>query len=74
MLVLTRKPQEQIIIQDHIKLTITAIQGNRVQIGIEAPADVKVLRGELVGQLPARKPKRNPNDTVLLLKKKTEMD
>jgi carbon storage regulator len=74
MLVLTRKAQEQIIIQDHIKLTITAIQGNRVQIGIEAPPEVKVLRGELVGQLPEQKPKRKPNDTVLFLKKKTVME
>ncbi|MFZ2738455.1 MAG: carbon storage regulator, partial [Burkholderiaceae bacterium] len=33
-----------------IKITVTAINGNQVRIGISAPKEVKVLRQELVGR------------------------
>ncbi len=47
MLVLTRKMNEQILIGDDIKITLVRVRGNTVRIGIEAPRDVRVLRGEL---------------------------
>ncbi|WP_286177354.1 carbon storage regulator [Stieleria mannarensis] len=47
MLVLSRKENEWIQIGDEIVLTITAIKGNRVSVGIEAPDDVAIRRGEL---------------------------
>ncbi len=47
MLVLSRKENEQLMIGDNIVLTITRISGNRVAIGIDAPRDVRVVRGEL---------------------------
>ncbi len=47
MLVLSRKEGEQLLIGDDIVLTINRINGNRVAIGIEAPRDVRILRGEL---------------------------
>lgn len=47
MLVLTRKTQEQIYIGDNIKISILKLKGNTVRIGIEAPRDIRVLRGEL---------------------------
>ena len=47
MLVLSRKPDEFLMIGD-IKLTICKISGNRVAVGIEAPVDVPVVRGELI--------------------------
>ena len=47
MLVLTRKRQEQIRIGDNITVSILKIKGNTVRIGIEAPRDVRVVRGEL---------------------------
>jgi carbon storage regulator CsrA len=47
MLVLTRKTQEQIHIGDNITISILKLRGNTVRIGIEAPRDVRVLRGEL---------------------------
>jgi carbon storage regulator len=47
MLVLSRKESEQLLIGDNIVLTINRISGNRVAIGIEAPRDVRVIRGEL---------------------------
>lgn len=53
MLVLTRKPQEKIQIGDNITITLVKVQGGRIRIGIEAPADVPVLRAELKAQLEA---------------------
>jgi carbon storage regulator len=47
MLVLSRKEGEQLVIGDNIVLTINRISGNRVAIGIDAPRDVRIVRGEL---------------------------
>lgn len=47
MLVLTRKIDEQILIGDDIKITLVRVKGNTVRIGIEAPKNIRVLRGEL---------------------------
>jgi carbon storage regulator len=47
MLVLSRKVGERIKIAADIVVVVTAIQGDRIKIGIEAPKSVRVLRGEL---------------------------
>jgi carbon storage regulator CsrA len=47
MLVLTRKQNQEILIGDNVKITVLKIKGNTVRLGIEAPRDVNVLRGEL---------------------------
>lgn len=47
MLVLSRKIGEKLMIGDDVVLTINRISGNRVAIGIEAPRDVRIVRGEL---------------------------
>jgi len=47
MLVLTRKLQEKIHIGDNITLTIVKVKGNTVRLGIEAPREVRIVRGEL---------------------------
>ncbi len=47
MLVLSRKEGEKLLIGDNITLVVSKIAGNRVTLGIEAPADVKIFRGEL---------------------------
>jgi len=47
MLVLSRKEGEKIVIGDGVVLTINRIAGNRVAIGIEAPREVRIARGEL---------------------------
>lgn len=47
MLVLCRKPQQQIRIGENIVITVLQIKGQTVRIGIEAPRDVHVLRTEL---------------------------
>ncbi len=47
MLVLTRKPGESIRIGNNIILTVVSLKSNQVRIGIQAPADVRILRQEL---------------------------
>jgi carbon storage regulator len=47
MLVLSRRPGEEILIGDNVKLIVNRISGGRVKIGIAAPENVRVMRGEL---------------------------
>ena len=47
MLVLTRHPGEEIIINDSIRLTVVAVRGERVRIGVSAPPTVLVNRKEV---------------------------
>jgi carbon storage regulator len=54
MLVLSRKAGESIIVGDNIRVTISRIEGNTVQIGIDAPRDVKVLRHEVADRMAAQ--------------------
>ena len=47
MLVLSRKISESIQIGNDIEIVVTQIAGGKVKLGIQAPADVRILRGEL---------------------------
>ena len=47
MLVLSRKTGEEIVIGDNIRLVVNRISGNRVTIGIAAPDNIHIVRGEL---------------------------
>jgi carbon storage regulator len=47
MLVLSRRESERIRLGDSIVVTVVRLSGDRVRLGIEAPADVVVLRDEL---------------------------
>jgi carbon storage regulator len=47
MLVLSRREGEKIRLGDSIVVTVVKVAGDRVRLGIEAPSDVLVLRGEL---------------------------
>ncbi len=47
MLVLSRKVGEKIRIRDNIFVTVVRVKGGGVQLGIEAPKDVKIVRDEL---------------------------
>jgi carbon storage regulator len=48
MLVLTRKSNENIVINDEIIIKVVEIKGNRVLLGIEAPEHVEIIREELL--------------------------
>jgi carbon storage regulator len=52
MLVLSRKESQRIRLGDSIVVTIVKISGDKVRVGIEAPADVLVLRDELEARTP----------------------
>jgi len=49
MLVVSRKPGESIVIADSIIVTVVAVQGNRVRVGVEAPGHVRIQREEIAG-------------------------
>jgi carbon storage regulator len=47
MLILTRRPNESLKIGDDVTITILALKGNHVRIGIEAPKTIAVHRNEV---------------------------
>ena len=53
MLVLTRKYQEKIRIGNDITITVLRTKGKAVRLGIEAPSNVPVIRGELKFEEPS---------------------
>lgn len=48
MLVISRKINEKIKIGDNIEIFIISIDKNQVKLGIEAPKQISILRGELI--------------------------
>jgi carbon storage regulator len=53
MLVLARKLNETIVIDDRITVTVLEVRGNRIRLGIEAPQEISVMREELIDTKPA---------------------
>ncbi len=51
MLVLTRRLNEVIQLGDDIRITVVAIDSDRVRIGIDAPRDLKIYRKELLEEV-----------------------
>jgi carbon storage regulator len=47
MLVLTRKPNQSIMIGDNIEVSVLSVVGEKVRIGIQAPQDIPVFRTEI---------------------------
>jgi carbon storage regulator len=47
MLILTRREGETLLIGDNIEVTVLAVNGGQVRIGIEAPREVTILREEV---------------------------
>ena len=47
MLVLSRKETQTIKIGDDIEVTLVRVSGDRVRVGIQAPPELLILRGEL---------------------------
>lgn len=50
MLMLSRKSGERILIDGQITITVVAIQGGRIRIGVEAPSDVSIKRCEFINR------------------------
>ncbi|MEJ2467392.1 MAG: carbon storage regulator [Candidatus Thiodiazotropha sp.] len=64
MLCLTRTPSENIRISEEISITVLGINGNQVRFGIEAPADLLVLREELLGRTEKKDVRDSDDDSV----------
>jgi carbon storage regulator len=47
MLVLSRKKDESIVIDDNIVITVVEIRGDKVRLGIQAPREVPIHRSEI---------------------------
>ncbi len=47
MLILTRKPDETVVINKNIRVRVMQVNGNQVRIGIEAPQSIEVDREEI---------------------------
>lgn len=60
MLVLTRKQNEKIRIGPSITITVLRMKGKAVRLGIEAPQDVSVIRGELCFELDENEIEESP--------------
>jgi carbon storage regulator len=56
MLVLSRRRDESIVIGQGIVVTVVAIKGNQVRIGIDAPREVPVHREEISRSLERKEP------------------
>ncbi|MGI8497852.1 MAG: carbon storage regulator [Gemmatimonadaceae bacterium] len=59
MLILTRRPGDSIVIDGGIRIIVLECSGRGVRIGIEAPQEVHIVRGEIAGQ-PIGKPRPAP--------------
>jgi carbon storage regulator len=51
VLVLSRKCEQSLLVGDDITITVLAIDGERVKLGIDAPRSVSVLRYEVFEQM-----------------------
>lgn len=63
MLVLRRKVGESIILDGVISVSVLAVEGERVKIGITAPPDVTIVREELLKSASAQNPDLPPSPT-----------
>lgn len=59
MLVLSRKIDEEIKIGDNITLKVVRVQGGSVRLGIEAPNNIQITRGEISYERASQPPGHN---------------
>lgn len=64
MLVLSRKINESLIIDDQIIVTILGVEGERVRLGISAPAEVDIVRQEVCARRARRTRRAAPAGTA----------
>jgi carbon storage regulator len=59
VLILTRRPNETLMIGAEITVTVLGVKGNQVRIGVDAPKDVTVHREEIFERINAEKRESN---------------
>jgi carbon storage regulator len=65
MLVLSRKKNESIIINDDITIVVVEIRGDKVRLGVEAPKEVPVHRNEVYEAIRRNQQKLDAPDSVV---------
>lgn len=55
MLILTRRVGERLMIGDDISVTVLAVKGNQVRVGVHAPSSVSVHREEIYARIQAER-------------------
>lgn len=55
MLILTRRVGETLVIGDEVQVTVLAIKGNQVRIGVNAPKEIPVHREEIYERIKKEK-------------------
>lgn len=63
MLVLSRKKNESIIINDDISIVVVEIRGDKVRLGVEAPKEVPVHRKEVYEAIKRSESENTPNNS-----------
>lgn len=53
MLVLSRKTDQSIVIDERITITVLEVRGDRIRLGIDAPKEIPVMREELLVKVSA---------------------
>lgn len=51
MLILSRKSGDSLLIDGGVRIVVLGVEGNSVRLGIDAPTDVRVMRGEIINQV-----------------------
>lgn len=64
MLVVSRKKNEKIVINDNIEIVIVEIRGDKVRLGIEAPKEVPVHRKEVFDVIQQKKSNGGVSETA----------
>lgn len=74
MLVLTRKLGETIVIGDNIVVKVVDIHGKQIRLGIEAPTEITIFRGEIYERIKEeqRKSKESQEEKEAELKANAE--
>jgi carbon storage regulator len=60
MLVLSRKQGQTVEIGEQVTITVTQVRGNQVRLGIDAPKEIAIRRGELRTDFEATDPSSDP--------------
>lgn len=69
MLILTRKPNQSIMIGDQIEIVIVEVRGDQVKIGIKAPKNISVHRSEVYKEIQEQNKQATNSLSIESLKK-----
>ena len=63
MLVLSRKKNESIVINDNITITVVEVRGDKVRLGIQAPREIPIHRSEVHAAIKAEQQDATKRET-----------